>query len=204
MIVGYGALATVLSGWTGTVTVAGVATSPETYDSAASLLARVVERMRFYGTTLTLSVSSSGVITITSASAVTISFSGNCGTRTGFTAGPYTSVASATGASAYTGAYVPTYGLRLDGPLFATRDGAEVASGAYAAAPARAWGEATLQAVDTFAGAWGAEDDDPIVVDYWHDGRVIGRGLRGAYSRKRRGLGVANPSLSCAFAEVTE
>ena len=135
---GYGSLAPVQIGWTGSiaVTVGSTTTTitPRTRESVASLLARLVTDAFVELTlSLTLSVSSSGVITITGDATFTLNAGGAAATYTGFTGSPYSGARAYTAAGAYDSGYVPTVGLRLDGSTLSTEAGRHVSTGATGA-----------------------------------------------------------------------
>ncbi len=171
---GSGAFSRVLTGWTGSIVVTtnsiDVTITPFTRDSAASLLARMVQDVIAQtSTVITISVSSAGVITLTGSASFNIVLTTNCTTRTGLT-GSYTGASTYTAAGAYTGAWVPAYGIRQAAPLFSTTGGAVVSAGtAYSG---------RRQAASTQVIGWDSTlslPDTTHEYDYWHDGRVFGR-----------------------------
>lgn len=172
---GYGALAPVSSGWTGTITAHGVTVTPRARESVASLFARLAYEVAAATTNrLTVSVSSSGIITVSSTATFSLVVSSNTATRTGFTSA-YTSASSYTAATAYTGAYVPTLGLRVDNGAWVQTVGQQVSDGSLGYAGPLSVGRCEVSMWTSFADAWANEDTPTGVYDVWHDGRVFAR-----------------------------
>lgn len=171
---GYGALARVLTGWTGTIAYddgTSVAVTPYTRESAASLIARLAHAVLVAtGVTLTISVSSSGVITLTGTATFDLTVTSNTATRTGLT-GSYTGATTYTAAGAYTGAYVPAYGLRLNGMMLATSRTSLVGDGTGGVSPIQEAAGGRLVVWDDEIGYPTLGDEH----DVWHDGRLFGR-----------------------------
>jgi hypothetical protein len=188
---GYAATALVRTGWTGTIAVVsggGTTTiTPRTRESVASLIARLVHGCYVdQALTLTVSVSSTGVITLAGSASFAMVVSGTVATLTGFT-GTYLVGASYTAASAYTNAWVPTLGLRLDGTMLGTGEGRITSSGGLQAVSALMEGQqTTLRAWTSHADAWTAEDDSGVL-DVWHDGRIFGRVRLDSWTRRPMG-----------------
>lgn len=173
---GYGALAGVLTAWTGslyyddgTVTVTVTARGRE---SVASLFARLIHEV--YVRTddqLLLSVSLTGVITISGPNVFELGLSSNHATRTGFS-GVYTGAAIYTADDPYEQGWVADRGMRMDAPLWATSgERGAVGDGSGATAPTRAPARARYV-------AWDSVTHLPDLTrehDYWHDGRLFGR-----------------------------
>jgi hypothetical protein len=172
---GYGALAPVSSGWTGTITAHGVTVTPRARESVASLFARLAYEVAAATTNrLTVSVSSGGIITVSSTATFSLVASSNTATRTGFT-GTYTSASSYTAATAYTGAYVPTLGLRVDNGAWVQTVGQQVSDGSLGYAGPLSVGRCEVTMWTSFSDAWTNEDTPTGVYDVWHDGRVFAR-----------------------------
>lgn len=173
---GYGALAGVMTGWTGdleyddgTTTVTLVAYRRE---SVASLFARLVHEVYVQtGERLFVTVSLTGEITISASVTFDLTLTGTHADRTGFT-GTYTGAASYIADDPYEQGWVADRGMRLDAPLYATGGtrGA-VGDGSAGATPTRAPARARYVAWDsvTYLPALSRE------YDYWHDGRLFGR-----------------------------
>jgi len=165
---GSSSIARVLTGWTGTVVCDGITVTPHLRESAASLITRVVQAVLVgTGRALSVSVSSTGIVTISAATSFDLSLGVNCGTRTGFTAGPYSGAASYTGATAYTQSWVPSRGLRLESPMLATTRGSAIGDGSTRA-PLRTAGTSRLIAWDS---PLALPDLDGFDLDVWHDQR---------------------------------
>ena len=138
----YAALVLVQSGWTGsviaTVGSTSVTVSPRTRESPASLMARLrTAAAPALSTFLGCSLSSAGVLTVESYQRTTtfsLTFSGNTGTRTGLTAGPYSGAAFYAAATAIPAIVLPSKGLRLDDFLVRSKAG-QATSGAASALP---------------------------------------------------------------------
>jgi len=172
---GYGALAPVSSGWTGTITAHGVTVTPRARESVASLFARLAYEVAAATTNrLTVSVSSGGIITVSSTATFSLVASSNTATRTGFT-GAYTSASTYTAATAYTGAYVPTLGLRVDNGAWVQTVGQQVSDGSLGYAGPLSVGRCEVSMWTSFSDAWSNEDTPTGVYDVWHDGRVFAR-----------------------------
>lgn len=186
---GYGAFASVLTGWTGSIVFGphAVVVYPRTSESVASLLCRVREEALFDGLTLSISVAASGVLTLSSTVAFDLTLTDLCATRTGLTAGPYSGSTSYTGAGAYTGAWVPTRGIRLDTPRLDMAGGQATSTGAYASAGHRAPGNGRASVWTSYADAATSEDASDTS-DYWHDGRLVARSFLVSWRRSRMGL----------------
>lgn len=173
------ALAEVLDGWTGTITVGGYAVTPRQSESVASLMARVVAEVyarsrAATGAALTLrvTVSSSGVLSIASGGdAFAVVATSNTATRTGFT-GTYTGAASYTAAGAYTGAWVPSAGLQLDMAQVTVERGEVTLSGSAASVAQPIAMRSTLTAWTTYADTWPSEERTGLY-DVWSDGPYL-------------------------------
>jgi len=203
---GYGALAPVSAGWTGTITAHGVTVTPRPRESVASLIARLVSQVFIStGYQLTVSTSSSGVITISSTATFSIVTTSNTATRTGFT-GSYTSASTYTAATAYTGAYVPTLGLRCNNGAWVSTTGHAVSDGSLGYAGPLSIGRCEVQMWTSFADAWANEDTPTGVYDVWHDGRVLARVCIDAVQRRpiSRYLRDTAMLLTLSGATVTE
>lgn len=184
----YAALAEVAAGWTGSVALtygsASTTVTPRTRESVASLVARLVaDALSDCGLVLSVSLTSAGRVVLTgrdtSATPATFGlvWAGTAGSFCGFDlgAGTYTGGASYTATDPYTGRWLPSDGLRVDGTGLATDLGRAVSTGAYASSGAMAGESTTIRAWTTHADAWTVEDDIVGVYDAWHDGRVFGR-----------------------------
>lgn len=177
---GYQCTGSVLTEWTGALTVGGYTITPRSRESVVSLMGRVIEEvyvasLAATGTALRISwsVSSTGVLTITGDAVFVVSATSNTATRTGFT-GTYTGATTYTAAGAFTGAYVPTVGLMLDLPSLYTTDGGAVADGTLAWSGPENPARATLTLWTSYADAWPAELQSGEV-DVWGKGRLLGR-----------------------------
>lgn len=186
---GYGAFASVLTGWTGTIVFGPAADvlTPRSSESVASLLCRLREEALFTGLSLSFSVSSGGVVTVSSTAAFDIALTGTIATRTGLTAGPYSGAATYTAAGAYTGAWVPTRGARVDAPRVETEAGQATSSGTYGHSGHRMPGSGNATVWTSYADAATSEDASDTA-DYWHDGRFVARSFVGSWTRTRMGL----------------
>lgn len=185
---GYACTASVLSGWTGALTIGGYVITPRSRESVVSLIARAIEEVYVQslasaGVALRLSwsVSSSGVLTVTGDAAFDLSATSNTATRTGFT-GTYTGASTYTAAAAFSGAYVPTSGLSLDLPSLYGTEGGAVADGTLAWAGPEQPARATLTLWTSYADAWPAELQSGEV-DVWRDGHILGRVFVERYRR---------------------
>ena len=198
----YGAFAAVLTGWTGEIIVGSRIVTPRDSESVASMLTRLAEVCLFDGLTLTMSVDASGVITLAGSSVFTVTLSGLCATRTGFTS-TYSGAATYTAAAAYSGFWVPTRGMRMAAPLLATTGGAQVASGDYGHAGRAGLGSTQFTAWTSYADTW-AREDDTGTFDYWHDGRFIARAFLEKFSRSRMGRINSAVQLSATMQGVVD
>lgn len=177
---GYQCTGSVLTEWTGALTVGGYVITPRSRESVVSLMGRVVEEvyvasLAATGTALRISwsVSSTGVLTITGDAVFVVSATNNTATRTGFT-GTYTGATTYTAAGAFSGAYVPTVGLMLDLPSLYTTEGGAVADGTLAWSGPENPARATLTLWTSYADSWPAELQSGEV-DVWGKGRLLGR-----------------------------
>lgn len=174
---GYSALARVMTGWTGSVVCEGVTITPRTRESALSLMARVVHDVLVNdGTRLAWTVSSSGVLTLSLApgdgsGTFALSASSNTATRLGFTGGPYSGAATYTAAGAFSNGYVPSKGLRLEGPFLAATRGSVTGDSGYSSASRRVAASTRLVMWDTLA----TPDIEGHELDAACDGRWFGR-----------------------------
>jgi hypothetical protein len=172
---GYGAIAPVSSGWTGSISAHGVTVTPRARESVASLIARLIyEVAAATAYRMSASISSSGIVTLSSSATFALTVTSNTATRTGFT-GVYTSASSYTAATAYTGAYVPTLGLRVDNGAWVQTVGEQVSDGSLGYAGPLSVGRCELTMWTSFSDAWTNEDTPTGVYDVWHDGRVFAR-----------------------------
>lgn len=177
---GYQCTASVLTEWTGAITVGGYTVTPRSRESVVSLMARITEEvyvasLAATGTALRISwsVSSTGVLTITGDAVFVVSATNNTATRTGFT-GTYTGATTYTAAAAFSGAYVPTVGLSLDLPSLYATEGGAVADGTLAWSGPENPARATLTYWTSYADAWPAELQSGEV-DVWGSERLLGR-----------------------------
>ncbi len=189
---GYGAIAGVLAGWTGvwTMTSNGVTSTltPETRESAASLVARMIEAAFVdQGLTLTASLSASGVITLSADALFAMTFDGNCGDRVGFNSSPYGAGGPHEAEQAYIGVWVPTIGLWVNGVQLAQAPGRAVSDGTFGVAGALGLGTVPLHIETSFADAWAKEATITGMADVWQDGRVFARGRIDRWRRTRKG-----------------
>ena len=172
---GSGAFARVLTGWTGTAVIVGNGTAtvtPQTRESVASFIARLIAEAAQTGRSLSAEVSSSGVITLTGSAAFSLTLTGTVESRTKLDGGPYSSVTSVVGTGAYANAWVPAKGIRLIDPLLATTKGTWTGDDGYGTAPWRVSATSRIEALDS---GLTLPDLDTYENDYWHDGRVFGR-----------------------------
>lgn len=187
---GFASLAEVLSGWTGTiaVTYGGITTTitPYVRESVASLWARTIAQV-YADSGLTMTISTSGSdTTITTSASCTITLTGNTATRTDYDSGPYTNTSFPSDGNGYLGRYVPTRGLRLDGPAWSVELGRSTSTGSAGFAGPMIGGTATLTMWSSFADTWANEDLEGVY-DVWHDGRIFGRGRIDSIRRERMG-----------------
>ena len=175
------ALGQVLSGWTGSLVIASAYTiTPRRRESVVSFMARVVPEvyvasLAATGTALTLSltISSTGVLALTGSAVFTITATGTTQTRTVWT-GTYTGASTYTAAGAYTGAYVPEEGLALDLAAPWQSQGSAAADGLLAWSGPEQSTRATLSLWTGYADAWDAE----LLAgewDVWAGTRMLGR-----------------------------
>lgn len=175
---GYGALAGVMTGWTGTLEYddgsTTVTVSALRRESVASLVARLVHEVYAQtGELLLVSVSLTGVITISGATAFELAAGSNTAIRTGFT-GVYTGAAAHTADDPYEQGWIADRGMRQDAPLWSTSgERGAVGDGSGATAPTRAPARARYVAWDSVTHL----PDLTREYDYWHDGRLFGRFL---------------------------
>lgn len=175
---GNGALAGVMTGWTGTIEYDDGATTvevtPLARESVASLFARLAHEVYVQaGERLSVSVSASGVITVSASAAFDLTLSGTVDNRTGFTS-TYTGAATYTAAAPYDQGWIADRGMRLDAPLWSTGgERGAVSDGSGATAPTRAPARARYVAWDSVTHL----PDLTREYDYWHDGRLFGRFL---------------------------
>jgi hypothetical protein len=167
-----------MTGWSGTgyyddggITVGITA---QARDSVASLFARLINDVYVAtGATLSVSVSSSGEVTISGPVDFEISFSGNYASRSGFT-GTYAGASSHTADDPYEQGWIADRGMRQDAPLWSTSgERGAVGDGSGATAPTRAPARARYVAWDSVTHL----PDLTREYDYWHDGRLFGRFL---------------------------
>lgn len=183
---GYASISPLRTGWTGTIaaTYNSITTTvtPETRDSPAAVMARLVHQTYVdSGLVLSLSVSSTGVITISGSATFSLAATSNTATYTGFST--HSSAATYTASGASSGAWVPTYGLRLEGTTLATGEGRVTSDGGTSSTSGLVAGASTrLMLWTSHADAWGNEDVSGVV-DVWHDGRIFGRVRIDAFTR---------------------
>lgn len=189
---GFAALAEVLSGWTGTiaVTYGGVTTTVTPYvrESVASLFARLVAQVYAdSGLALSVRVSTDDpFVAVSASSAFDLTLSGTCESRSGLTDGPYSGATSYEGVAGVASLYVPTRGLRLDGPAWSVEVGRPTSTGSAGYAGPMIGGTAQLTMWSSFADTWANEDLEGVY-DVWHDGRIFGRGRIDSIRRERMG-----------------
>ena len=202
---GSAALASVVSGWTGTIAAHGVTITPRPRESVASIIARLVAGVATETTDrLTVSVSSSGVLTLSSTSTFTLTASGTTATRTGYT-GSYTAASTYTAASAYSNRYVPSVGLRVDAGGWVTTIGAPVADGSIGHGGVPTIGRCEVTMWTSFSDAWAAEGVLRGTYDVWHDGRIFARVCMDSMRRTAPGrLRSGTMVLSLSGQTVTE
>lgn len=174
---GSGSFARVLTGWTGTAALVAAGTTvtvtPHTRESVASFVARLVaEVVAQTALTLSVSVSSAGVVTLSSTVAFDLTLTGTVATRTAWTAGPYSSVTSVVGTGAFANAWVPANGIRLADPLLSTTRGGFTADDGFGVAP---WRVSTASRIVALDSGLSLPDLAGYENDYWHDGRLWGR-----------------------------
>lgn len=175
------ALGQVLSGWTGTLVVdSSYTVTPRQRESAVSFMARVIEEVYVRSLaatgsalTLTMTVSSSGVITLAGSATFTLSATGTTQTRLGWT-GTYTGASTYTAAGAYTGAYVPELGLALDLAAPWQSEGVVASDGLLAWSGSEEPTRAQLSLWTGYADSWDAEIQAGEW-DVWSGSRMLGR-----------------------------
>lgn len=185
---GLAALSEVLTGWTGSITLSSTphlttfstTVTPRARESVASLFARLIADAcaEQIGLELSMRLLGSDALVIYSDLGATfdMTFAGNCASRCDFDSGPYSGATEySSDANLYSGAVVPTYGLRLDSLGLATGQGRATADGSGAQSPTIESGQGTLQLWDTFARCFDWQTDLLGTYDVWHDGRVQGR-----------------------------
>lgn len=191
---GYAALAKVLTSLPGGAVVStgslSVSVAPVAFDSVASFMARIVRAAATIGLTLTVSLSASGIFTVSGSAVFGLVFSGGLEADLGMSASN-TGATLYAGSSAFTGAYVPAFGLRLDGVMLRAEAGASVDDG-FAVAPTERSAETRLQ-------VW----DDQITIfdttaewDVTIDGRVLGRVAVRSVTRFRLSALVVAPEMT--------
>ena len=150
------ALAKVVSGWTGAVTVTvGAATAsvtPAARTSAFEVMTTLgTELARVFGATGHGAwVTSAGVFQMVGPATFSVAATGTTLGRLGMT-GTLSGAASYTFPSAYTGAVVPDYGVRAKSQLVTLADGAASSTGATGRAGELKSGSASLFAFDDFS-----------------------------------------------------
>ena len=150
------ALAKVVSGWTGTITVtvgaASASYTPKSRTSAFEVITELGDELvRVSGAVgLGAWVTSSGVIQMVGPSVFSVAATGTTLGRLGMT-GTLSGAAQYTFPSAYTGALLPDYGVRAKSRLIDVDDGAATTTGATGRAGALKSGGATLFAFDGFS-----------------------------------------------------
>jgi len=175
------ALGQVLSGWTGSLVIDSAYTvTPRQRESVVSFMARVIPEvyvasLAATGTALTLSltISATGVLTLSGSAVFTLSATGTTQTRTVWT-GTYTGASTYTAAGAYTGAYVPEEGLALDLAAPWQSEGSAAADGLMAWSGPEQVTRASLSLWTGYADAWAAE----LLAgewDVWAGTRMLGR-----------------------------
>lgn len=183
---GVAALAQVMAGWTGSIVLAGVTTTPLESESVASLMARAVMRtLVFAERSISVEVVWTGIgwgLRLSYSNTFAVSATGTVATRTGLT-GTYnglTAYTSTVGASGYAGSLVPSKGLRVGDWLVGTEKARTAADGSGASVPLLGRQRTQLRLLDTIAGAFALEEqvaegyfDDSV--DAWFDGRLLGR-----------------------------
>lgn len=173
---GAGAFARVLTGWTGTAVIVAnsttVTVTPQTRESVASFVARMIAEATRSGVTLAVVSSSAGVLTLTGSTAFDLTLTGTVETYTAWTAGPYSGITSVVGSGSYSHAAIPAVGLRMADPLLATSRGTYTGDDGLGSAGHRVSATSTIVGLDT---TMLLPALDGYEFDYWHDGRVFGR-----------------------------
>lgn len=213
MTTGYAALAEVLTGWTGSITVTvgarSVTVTPSTRESVASLWSRVQMRaLAELDLTLAVVMLAADQAIAEADQAFDMTLSGNCASRTDFDSGPYSSLATYTSdANGCDGVIVPAYGMRLADAML-TSTGRAVADGSSAAvlvdsgATSRLALMINLSQAVTIEQAIAALTHTQQVHDVWHAGRLIQRvRLSGAPTRRpvARTMGTTSSPMEIAI-----
>lgn len=183
---GLAALAEVMDGWTGSITVTVGASSvvvvPGTRESVASLWTRVQMRARAeLGLGLVVTLTAEDQSQADADAVFDMVLAGNCATRTDFDAGPYSGAASyLSDGNTPDGLILPSKGLRLADPMLgsagrAAADGTDAAVLMQTAVTSTLRLFTTIQAAAALEAAIAAWTQGQQVHDVWHDGRVIAR-----------------------------
>lgn len=173
---GHGALAGVMTGWTGDITFGSdydTTITPMARESVASLFARLVHQVLIDGgLRVGVSVDSTGTITLACEAPFVLVLTGNCAARTGYVGSYVTPANSQTAEDPYEQGWIASRGMRLDAPLWSTSgERGAVGDGSGATAPTRAPARARYVAWDSLTYL----PDLSREYDYWHDGRLFGR-----------------------------
>jgi hypothetical protein len=150
------ALAKVVSGWTGTITVtvgaASAAFTPAARSSAFEVMTALgLEVVRVFGTVGHAAwVTPAGVFEMVGPSTFSVAATGTTMGRLGMT-GTLSGAASYTFPSTYTGGVLPDYGLRAKSPMVTVDDGAATSTGATGRTGQLKSGSARLFVFDDFA-----------------------------------------------------
>jgi hypothetical protein len=183
---GVASLAQVMRGWTGSIVLAGVTTTPLERESVASLMARAVMRtFAFAERKIDVDVVWTGVgwgLRLVHENTFAVSATGTVATRTGLT-GTYsgsTSYTSTVTSDGFAGSLVPSLGLRLNGSLVGVDKARPTADGTAATLPTLGKQRTSLRLLTTIAEVFALENGlaDGFAdgeVDVWFDGRVLGR-----------------------------
>lgn len=178
-------LSQVMSGWTGVLTVNGVAITPRRRESVASIWCRAARDVRAQ-TSLLLTLDPWAIFVAGSA-VFSWSSTGNIYSRSGFAAASHSGAAAYTADSQFAGWLAGRYGAHVS-PEMRTVRGAVVGTGASAPAPWLTSSKPTIQirwraAAPSFSEA--SENDANVILaglgsgenvyDVWHGERVVER-----------------------------
>lgn len=204
------ALAPVVAGWTGTLEINGLTIPVHDRDSIAGIFARALSMLRVRDDVddaalrdWSLSVSSTGVLTIATTGAFDLVASGTLASRSGFSS-TYTGAATYTAATAYDGAVVPSIGIVPPQPALATDEGKPAADGGAGGGSIRKPASGSMQLWGTFAEVYALEASTTLraVFDLWVDGRLFGRWRADKIMRRKAGRRADQAYVEVSLREV--
>lgn len=175
---GYAVLSLVRSGWTGTavLTYSGITTTitPRTRESVASIVVRLAAEVYVdSGLSLTIASLDDTSLSLTAASAFSLTLTGTIESRSGLINGPYSAVTQANGDPTDVDRAALT-GVRAEAPTLLVPTGQPTGSGGYGHAHAPQLGRTRLRWWTTADQVWGDETASGVY-DLWQDGRIFGR-----------------------------